>query len=125
MDAFSVAALLSNATVTQNVIFKMKKCKSCKSRLKKIGVVEPDTAIISTKSPSIDIYDGVEYFILFILIGILFMFSLIEEHFVLAYIVFCLFAGMGVYLWKRPRIVYRCIKCGEEYYGNNLSIYKR
>ena len=104
---------------------KIKKCKLCNGILREIGTIEPDTAYASTKYPSISPFDGIGYFVLFLIIGFLVSIPLWDKNTIVAAIIISLFGGLGAYLWQKPKVLYRCTKCGSEYYGKHLSNYER
>lgn len=98
----------------------MKKCKLCESSLKLIGEIEPDTYLVSTKSPALNPFDGAGYMVIFLLAGLLATLPLWGSQLTLSIIIICICGGFGAYLWQKPRKFYRCVKCGAEYYGDSL-----
>ena len=80
---------------------------------------------VSSKSPALNPLNGSEYFIALLLLGLVSALSLWEKNTFLALVIIAGFGGFGAYLWQKPRKLYRCTKCGSEYYGKNLTRYRK
>ena len=100
----------------------MKKCKFCNSSLKHIGHVDPGMLI---KEASIHRFTGMGIFILLLLVGLLASIPLWTYHPFFAAMIIAISGGIGVYLWQKPKALFRCSNCGTEFYGNSLNIYKK
>lgn len=103
----------------------MKRCASCNSILLHIGDIKPNTLLVSSRYPSLSPYDGAEYLVVMLLLSMILTLPFWGTHMFFSVLVIAVFGGYGAFLWQRPRPVYRCKKCGAEFYGKSLSPLKR
>ncbi|WP_221794178.1 hypothetical protein [Oceanobacter mangrovi] len=104
-------------------------CNVCGGRLRQIGKIAPDNFtpyLIYT--PAIDKIaprDGAGWFAASLMLGMLVSSPLWAEQLSLAIAIICGAGGLGAWLWRRPRDLYRCGQCGGEFVGRQLWPLKR